>query len=339
MGIRYALSLLVASLVAMPAAAQAAEWFYFAQYVSYSWQSQPYYYRFYCSSSWTTKQAYFNNATGRILVGADSGHQYAMGEGAVELTMRPKAAINGIAVSPALLPAGSWYRVLWTFDEGFGESCLPCSNSYATVDMNEYNAVRYGYSLNNVATLAAATEVNIRVEICVSGGQVSIGAMGDSSARWRVYTPGSTDAYGHSGGTSSHTWPDGTGSITVTTGSTGIYLAQVASGDPPLEIYPSKKIPRYWELTTNLESVDATLVFAYEPSEIPEGVLETDLVVVTYDSEHERWKALDTLIDDTDHTASVSGLTDFSIFILADKMDPVPTEATSWGRLKSKYAD
>jgi len=343
MSLRYAVLALMAVLCAVPSVAQASEAFFFygwPSYIDYTWINRTYYCRFYCSDPWGTTQADFDPATGRLWVRANCGYAYAMDESAVELTMRPDIDINGVRVHPSLLPAGSWYRVYWGFDEAWGDaSCLPCSNTYATMTINEYNATCYGDCFNKVVVIAAAPEVHIRVEMCQDKEDgVKISDTGSSAARWRVYTPGSTDAHSQSPGTSSSPWPDGTGSITVISGYSGIYILQVASGDPPLPSYPANKIPRYWEATTNLEDFEATMVFAYEPSEVPEGVDENDLVVVTYDPTSGNWGALVTEIDDVQHTATVSGINEFSIFILADRMDPVATEQTSWGILKSKYS-
>lgn len=58
-----------------------------------------------------------------------------------------------------------------------------------------------------------------------------------------------------------------------------------------------------------------TLVYTYDPSEIPEGVAEANLILAYYDEEADKWVSLDCTVDTETHTitASVSHFTTFAV--------------------------
>ena len=171
------------------------------------------------------------------------------------------------------------------------------------------------------------------------------GLAGSSDFRWVLHAPSPISLGEFPAGASAPYHFSGTGlTLEFQSGPGGNVTAVNVPGEPPAPpTIPinSRKLLRYWEVRTDMEdgSFLATVTVAYDSLEIPPDVAEEDLAIVRFDGDGEHWVPLPTIVDTALDQVTVTGLTEFSIFIVGDLGDAGVDshEGTTWGALKSDF--
>lgn len=89
-------------------------------------------------------------------------------------------------------------------------------------------------------------------------------------------------------------------------------------------------ISRYYDISpTNNSGLNATLVFAYDQSEL-NGKIESELVFFKSIDGGTSWAAVNGTVDTSSNTVSVTGINDFSRWTLGSASAPLPVELASF---------
>jgi len=113
-------------------------------------------------------------------------------------------------------------------------------------------------------------------------------------------------------------------SVEITAAGTGAGPVQVAAiaADQPNVPDASKAIDRYWSLTpTGISGYTATLVFAYQDTDVTGAAVEADLKAAAYNGAWTNY--MGTVIDTGANTATVAGVTSLSDWTLLVPESPV----------------
>jgi len=133
---------------------------------------------------------------------------------------------------------------------------------------------------------------------------------------------------------------DGKCWITISEGTTGltedgdplgeISIVKVEEPPPLPEDFPATIIGLAYDIRPDGATFDSpvTLIFTYDPNDLPEGVDEGDLVIAYYDEDAGEWVKLDTTVDPVTHTitAVVNSFTIFAV-IAPTPAAPLPALA------------
>ncbi|MHC4732290.1 MAG: hypothetical protein ACYS6Z_17105 [Planctomycetota bacterium] len=235
--------------------------------------------------------------------------------------------IDGVRLFNNTLPTDSFYTFGIWYDNKYGCDCCSSCGSWPQCEVEWSIGSQSGTTADDGVPyefLASEIGDSLDFQFRFCGHAVywggACGIMGADTRQWRLHLPAPLRArWFDPVDPPPHAFP-GTG-ITVDLDSSpgGIVTATFVEGEPPCPPPDGiVKLPGYWEVRTNMTSgsFTAKLTISYDPTDIPSGVSEQYLKVWRCLSDSGTWELLDTIIDTTNHTATVVPLTDFGVFIL-----------------------
>lgn len=273
-------------------------------------------------------------AIGSVLAGVEVS-------GLVEGVVHPFVEVDGVTLTPPLLPAGAFFRagVRWS-DLPFAPACdgTPPGVTYEIGGMPEMTESGDGETTIDIP-VEVADGIPFRFTTCSQLIYWGAGCnlSGSSPRSWKLHLPGTLDAFALEAGDAPPIAPAGSDVVVdVIDGPGG--LLSVARMAGPSPVGPEVMGPDvHWDLRTDMPTggFTASLVFTFDPSALPLDVDATDLRVSVLDEALGVWEQLPTEIDEGAGTATAEAER-LGVVVLAVPAS-VPIHETSWGSLKARF--
>jgi hypothetical protein len=275
-----------------------------------------------------------------LAFGATTAAQGAWGT--VIGTVAPFVEIDGVTLTPDLLPAAAYFSsVFYWRDFPFPPVCAngsPPQVIYQIADRPQQIVSGDGTE-TIVIPVRDALVVPFEVSFCsqfVSWG-AGCDVAGSSERKWRLFLPAPVQAFTIVPGDAPPVEiPDMGIMIDVADGPGGTLSASRIEGAAPFGTPPPGP-DGYWDLSTDAPagSFEAEVAVAFDPATLPDGVSADDLRLVRWSADDGIWQGLATSIDAPSGTATAS-VVSFGPLALTWE-SPLAVEAASWGKVKAVY--
>jgi hypothetical protein len=263
--------------------------------------------------------------------------------GRIAGTVSPFVEIDGVTVTPDLLPSGSFFRVGLYWQDYFVPPA--CGNGDQPGVTYSIGAVASGsVQRDGVATIDIPKEQAslIAFEISFCNQFVYLGSgcgiAGSATNRWRLHMPQALQAYALDAGDAPPLAPSGMGITVDLLQGPGGTLTVTRGESPPPVGPPLEGAPGYWEVNTDMpaESFSALVDLEFATADLPPGITPEELTATVFDPVAGDWRLLPTTVDAASGTATAM-TNQFGVLALAT-VQAVPTQAVTWSALKAIYS-
>lgn len=277
----------------------------------------------------------------RLLVAIGSVLAATEVSGFVEGIVRPFVEIDGVTLTPPLLPTGAFFRsgLRWS-DLPFPPSCDGTSPGviYRIGDTGDIAESGDGDTTIDIP-VAEADAIPFRFTVCSQLIYWGAGCnlSGSSPRSWKLHLPGTFNAFVIAAGDAPPlSPPNGDVVVDVVDGPGGVLTVARMSGAPPVgPVFLGANV--HWDLRTDMPPGTHTvsLELAFDPATLPPEVDAGDLQVSVLDETLGTWESFPTTIDEVGGSASAEVDRLGVVALIAPP--PVPVLDASWGRLKASF--
>jgi hypothetical protein len=262
--------------------------------------------------------------------------------GEISGTVAPFVEIDGVTLTPDLLPVGSFFRSGLYWQDYFVPSACPNGDAPGVVynigSLPEGSGQADGTAVLDIPKEDASL-IPFSIRFCnefVYWG-VGCGVAGSQTNRWRLHLPQELRAFVVPGGDAPPVVPAGLDIVVDFREGVGGTLSMTHGlGSAPVG-ESLMGVPGYWEVNTDMpqESFVADVILSFAAADLPPGVQPEELTMVVYDAEAGGWRDLLTVVDPEVGTATAT--TD-RLSVMALAVDPpVELKTRSWGAVKATY--
>jgi hypothetical protein len=278
----------------------------------------------------------------RLIIALGETYPFITTEGYAAGVVRPFVVVDGVRLTPDLLPCDAYFRsgVSWS-DDFTPNACgaTPPGVTYQIGTMPEATVTGDGSAYFTIPA-TEANEVSFEVSLCSQffywGGGCNIGGSSDES--WELYVPAAMNALEIPAGDAVPLATPGSDfAVDFSSSPGGVLCVSHVSADPPVAP-PIMHLNGYWDVHSDLApgAFTADVSFGFDANALPPEVEPGAITVAVYDTDSGVWDLLATTVDVDGQTATATTVR-LSKFVLIGGM-ALPAEATSWGAVKARYA-
>lgn len=278
----------------------------------------------------------------RLILALGEDYPFVTTTGIAEGVVRPFVVVDGVRLTPDLLPCNAYFRFGIAWSDRFTPN--PCGTTPAGVTYQIGTLPGATVTGDGTAyfTIPAteASEVSFLITLCSQffywGG--GCGISGSSDESWELYTPAAMNAVDVPAGDAAPLpVPASDFAIDFASSAGGVLMVSHVPADPP--VTPAiDHLNGYWDVHSDLVpgSFTAQVSFGFDASALPPEVDPAAITAAVYDTDTESWNFLPTTVDVAGQTATA--ITDrLWKFVLVGGMT-TPTDRASWGAIKAIYA-
>lgn len=279
----------------------------------------------------------------RLMLAFGASSPFLVTTGYVAGVVRPFVEIDGVRLTPDLLPCGAYFRSgLFWFDRFTPPACdgSPPGVTYQIGSMPEVTVS--GDGTTDIEFLATeAMEIPFEISLCSHffywGGGCDIAGSGDES--WELFVAAPMNAVEVPAGDAPlATASESDFAIDFSNSAGGAVSVSHVLADPPVgpAIDP---LNGYWDVHSDLApgTFTAEVSFGYDAASLPPETDAGAITVVLYNEVLDSWEFLATTVDEVAQTATAT-TNRLHKFVLLGGM-PVPAAKSSWGSLKARYGE
>ncbi len=260
----------------------------------------------------------------------------------VQGTVRPFVVLDGVEVTPSLLPFGSRVRTrLGWLDRAYPPSCpggVPPGVTYAIGDDPTRTVTGDGEATVEVDA-GFGDVIPFTFDVCSQFVWWGVGCdiAGSQSYRWSFLAPEVPRAFALAAGDAEPISLPGDGILLDVLDSPGgaVTITRVDAEPPAGPAFVGA--PGYWDVETDMPSgsYSARVELSFDVGTLPAEAEPSELVIAVYDPSRDRWESLETTLD---LDLGLAGATTERLSMFIVTMPPaVPVETLSWGSLKATY--
>jgi hypothetical protein len=263
-------------------------------------------------------------------------------EGYAEGFVRPVVEIDGVILTPDILPCGAFFRsgIRW-LDRFTPPACngTPPGVTFQVAAMPETTVTGDGDLVVDIPATEASV-VPFRFSVCSMFVHWGAGCnIAESSSRqWRLIVPAALHAVEVGPGDAAPATVSASDfAIDFSSSDGGALSVSHVPADPPVGP-PVDHLSGYWDIHGNFEDGTflAAVSFGFDANALPPEVDPATIAVLAYDIDSDNWDMLATTVDVTAQTATVT-IDRLTKFVLVGG-SVLPTETKSWGAIKDLYS-
>lgn len=277
----------------------------------------------------------------RLIIALGEDYPFVPTLGYAAGVVRPFVEIDGVRITPDILPCGAYFRsgVYW-LDRFTPPSCdgVPPGVTYQIGTMPAVTVTGDGETDFDIPA-TDAIEVPFEISLCSQffywGTGCNVG--GSAAHSWKLYVPAAMNAVAvPAGDAAPAAMPASDFAINFSNSTGGAVAVSHVLADPP--VGPTiEHLNGYWDVHTDLApgTFTADVSFGYDPPSLPPDVDPVTIAVAIYNDVTDAWEILATTVDETAQTATAT--TDrLHKFVLLGGM-VLPAENATWGSIKAQY--
>ena len=279
----------------------------------------------------------------RLILALGASSPFLVTVGHATGVVRPFVEIDGVRLTPDLLPCGAYFRSgLYWFDRFTPPACpgTPPGVTYQIGNMPEVTVTGDGEADFEIPA-TDAMEVPFDISLCSMfvywGGGCNISGSSDES--WELFVPAAMNAAEVAAGDAAPALLTASSfAIDFLTSPGGVVSVSHVLAEPP--VGPGiDHLNGYWDVKSDMTdgSFTASVSFNFDVASLPSHVDPATIAVVIYDDTSDQWTMLATSVDVTAQTATATTNRLHKFALIGDAA--LPVKPATWGAIKSQYAN